>query len=73
MADVLVSDLPDDVLAAIDRHASRLGLSRGEYVRRLLSQEAARDDGRVEAADLARLSRLLADLADPGVRNDAWG
>ena len=33
MADVLVRDVPEEVLAGIDAHAARLGLSRVEYIR----------------------------------------
>ncbi len=39
MPDVLIRDLPDDVLAAIDAKARRIGLSRTEYIRRTLSQK----------------------------------
>jgi Ribbon-helix-helix protein, copG family len=35
--DVLIRDVPDDVIAALDAHAGRLGLSRSEYVRRRLA------------------------------------
>lgn len=35
MADVLIRDVPDDVVAALDAHAGRLGLSRSHYVQRL--------------------------------------
>ena len=41
MTDVLIRDVPDDVIATVDAHASRLGLSRSEYVRRRLAQDAA--------------------------------
>jgi plasmid stability protein len=34
MTDVLVRDVPDDVIAAVDARATRLGLSRSEYLRR---------------------------------------
>ena len=34
MADMLIRDVPDDVIAALDAHAARLGLSRSEYVHR---------------------------------------
>ena len=30
MTDVLIRDVPDDVIAALDAHAGRLGLSRSE-------------------------------------------
>ena len=42
MTDVLIRDVPDDVIAALDAHAGRLGLSRSEYVRRRLAQYAPR-------------------------------
>ena len=32
MTDMLIHDVPDDVVAAVDARASRLGLSRSEYV-----------------------------------------
>jgi len=41
MTDMLIRDVPDDVIAALDVHAGRLGLSRSEYVRRRLAQDAA--------------------------------
>ena len=37
MTDMLIRDVPDDVIAALDAHAGRLGLSRSEYVRRRLA------------------------------------
>jgi hypothetical protein len=42
MTDVLIRDIPDEVIAGLDAHAGRLGLSRSEYVRRRLAQDAAR-------------------------------
>lgn len=36
MSGVLIRDIPEDVLAAIDARAARLRLSRNEYLRRLL-------------------------------------
>ena len=41
VTDVLIRDVPDDVIAAVDAHTGRLGLSRSEYVRRRLAQDAA--------------------------------
>ena len=38
MTDMLIRDVPDDVIAALDAHAGRLGLSRSEYVRRRLAR-----------------------------------
>ena len=31
MTDMLIRDVPDDVITALDAHARRLGLSRSEY------------------------------------------
>lgn len=72
MTDVLIRDVPDDVLAAVDARAGRLGLSRSEYVRRRLAQDAAAPDATVTAADLARFGELFADLADREVMDQAW-
>ena len=41
MTDILIRDVPDEVIAAVDARAGRLGLSRSEYVRRRLAQDAA--------------------------------
>jgi hypothetical protein len=72
MADVLIRDVPDDVIAAVDAHASRLGLSRSEYVRRRLAQDAAAHDTAVSVEDLARFAEAFGDLADPDVMSQAW-
>jgi hypothetical protein len=72
MTDVVIRDVPDEVLAAVDAWAARLGLSRSEYVRRLLAQDAARPQTPVTVADLARFSEIYADLADPEAMERAW-
>jgi plasmid stability protein len=72
MTDVLIRDVPDDVIAAVDARASRLGLSRSEYVRRRLAQDAAASGSPVRARDLARFAEVFADLADPEVMARAW-
>jgi plasmid stability protein len=71
MADVLIRDIPDDVLAAIDARAQRAGLSRAEYLRRALGRER-RDSTDVTVADLERFSSVFADLADDDVMGQAW-
>ena len=65
-------DVPDDVIAAVDANAGRLGLSRSEYVRRRLAQDAATPGSRVSADDLARFAETFVDLADPDVMSRAW-
>jgi Ribbon-helix-helix protein, copG family len=72
MADVLIRDVPDEVVAALDAHAGRLGLSRSEYVRRRLAQDAAVAGAAVSVGDLARFAEVFGDLADPEVMAAAW-
>src|SRR5579859_2015848 len=55
MTDMLIRDVPDDVIAALETHARRLGLSRSEYVRRKLAQDAAATDSPVNARDSTRI------------------
>jgi plasmid stability protein len=71
MTDVLIRDVPDEVIAAIDARAGRLGLSRSEYVRRRLAQDATAGTA-VSTQDLARFAEAFSDLADPDVMSRAW-
>ncbi len=72
MTDMLIRDVPDEVIAALDEHAARLGLSRSEYVRRRLAQDAATPGSPVSVQDLARFANVFSDLADPEVMSRAW-
>jgi plasmid stability protein len=72
MTDVLIRDVPDDVIAALDSRANRLGISRTEYVRRRLAQDAATSDTTVSVRDLQQFSSTFSDLADPDVMSQAW-
>jgi hypothetical protein len=72
MSDVLIRDVPDDVLAAVESHAARLGLSRNEYLRRQLAQDATRSTGPVTMDDLRWFTDTFSDLADPEVMQQAW-
>jgi hypothetical protein len=69
---MLIRDVPDDVIAALETHARRLGLSRSEYVRRRLAADAGVSDSPVGAGDLARFAETFSDLADPDVMSRAW-
>lgn len=71
MADILIRDVPDDVLAVIDIRAKRAGLSRTAYLRRALERERVHA-GPVTVDQLEHLATLTADLADPDVMSDAW-
>ena len=72
VADVLVRDVPDEVLAGVDAHAARLGLSRVEYIRRRLAADAATTAQAVAVGDLRSFADVAGDLADPQVMGAAW-
>jgi len=70
--DILIRDIPADDLARIDAHAARLGLSRTEYLRRRLHQDAARPAAPVTTDDLRAFTARFGDLDDPEVMRQAW-
>ncbi len=72
MPDVLIRDVPDAVLAAVDARASCLGLSRVEYIRRRLASDAQTSNGAVSVDDLVLLGQNCADLGDDDVMGQAW-
>ena len=72
MPDILIRDLPDDVVAAIDAKAQHAGVSRSEYVRRALSRERTDTESAVSVADLERFAERFADLDDADVMRTAW-
>src|SRR5262249_54432192 len=71
MTDLLIRDVPDDVVAAIDANAGRLGLSRTEYLRRTLAQ-AAHLPATLTVEQLRRFESRFADLADDEIMRRAW-
>jgi hypothetical protein len=71
VADILIEDVPEEVAAALEMRAARLGMSPGQYVRRLLAREAAAVTA-VGAADFAWFTGCFAGLADPEVMARAW-
>ena len=71
MADLLIRNVPPDVIARIDQAARAAGLSRQEY----LARRVASDPGvarRVTDADLERVGEVFADLLDEEVMRGAW-
>jgi plasmid stability protein len=68
----LVRNVPDDVVAALDSEAERLGLSRSEYVRRVLTQASVRDSRAVTVEDLAQFGESFAGLGDRDLMDQAW-
>lgn len=71
MADILIRDIPEDVLIAIDTAARTLGLSRTEYLRRTLAGER-RLRTTVTVGDLTKFTSTFEDLADSDVMERAW-
>jgi hypothetical protein len=71
MGDVLIRGVPEDTLRAIDDKARRAGLSRTEFLRRILARERTSAD-EVTVTDLARFTDRFADLADEDLMRRAW-
>lgn len=72
MADILIRDVPEDVVLAIDANAKRVGLSRAEYLRRTLDRERVAGSWAVTVAHFDTLATLAHDLDDPEVMSGAW-
>lgn len=72
MADLLIRDVPDEVVAGIDAAARRRGLSRSEFLRRALAATTAESRDAVSVGDLAEFADTFADLNDPDVMGEAW-
>lgn len=72
MPDILIRDVPDAVLASIDSRAAELGLTRPEFLRRRLAQEAMRSQVEVTFEQLLAASQMAQDLADPDIMARAW-
>jgi hypothetical protein len=72
VTDLLIRDVPEEVVAAIDAKARRVGVSRTEYLRRTLQRESVTVDEEVTVGDLARFSETFADLADDEIMRQAW-
>lgn len=72
MTDLLIRDVPEEVIAAIDAKARRLGVSRTEYLRRALMRESATSEAKVTMGDLTRFAEAFADLADDKIMRRPW-
>lgn len=73
MTDLLIRDVPEEIVARIDAAAKRLGISRTAYLRRELLKAAAPVGGPVTKQDLVAFAETFADLGDPAVMDRAWG
>ena len=72
MTDVLIRDLEPEDVARLDARAAALGLSRNEYLRRRLEQDARRGTGSVTQADFERFVERFSELADDELMRRAW-
>ena len=72
MSDVLIRDVPEDVLVALDALAEGMGLSRTEYIRRRLAQDAHTARLPVTVEDLRRFGKAFGDLGDDDLMRKAW-
>ena len=71
MSNVLIRDVPETVLAEIDRRVHDLGISRSEYLRRLLEQ-SVQTAITVTIDDFSRFGEITRDLANPEIMRQAW-
>jgi hypothetical protein len=62
MADILIREVPKHVVLAIDSRAQQAGLSRTQYLRRVLERECIEEPGEVTLADLVRFADAFSDL-----------
>ena len=72
MPNVLIRDIPQEDLELLDEQARRVGLSRADFLRRHLQQQARRCVTPVAVEDLEAMTRLLQDLGEDDVMADAW-
>jgi hypothetical protein len=66
--------VPDEDLGRIDERATRMGLSRTDYLKRQIAQDARRTlpDRSLTLDDFAAFADLASDLLDEDVMREAW-
>jgi hypothetical protein len=72
MAGVLIRDVLDAVLAGVDAHAARLGISRVEYIRRRLAADTAHRQRTRLRSGPREFADMVPDLANDEVMDAAW-
>lgn len=72
MMNLLLRNVPAGVVAALDAGATRLGISRNEFILRRLGQELRQSHGLVTEEHLQNLLQLLPDLADVDLMDAGW-
>ncbi len=69
MTDILIRDVPDEVVAALDANAQRAGLTRAEFLRRVLAEQRQPP---LTREHLNHFAERTADLGDSDVMTAAW-
>lgn len=69
MTDILIRDVPDEVVASLDANAQRNGQTRAEYLRRLLADQQG---PALTREQLNLFAERTADLGNPDVMAAAW-
>lgn len=72
MANVLIRDVDDAVIAKIDADALKLGLSRNEYLRQVLESLGPEPARRETREYVEWIAETFAELRDKNVRLRAW-
>lgn len=69
VTDILIRDVPDEVVAALDANAQRTGQTRAEYLRRLLADQQR---PALTREQLNRFAERTTDLCNPEAMAAAW-
>lgn len=69
MTDILIRDVPDEVVASLDAKARSNGQTRAEFLRRLLADQ---QEPALTRELLNRFAERTADLSNPDVMAAAW-
>lgn len=73
MTNVLIRGLSNSAVDRIDAASAALGLSRNEYLRRMLEgTPSLQEDATLTPDDWRRSAETFADLSDPSVMDAAW-
>jgi hypothetical protein len=67
--DIRIPDVPDEVVASLDAKAKSNGLTRAEYLRRLLADQ---QEPTLTREQLDCFATRTADLSNPEVMAAAW-
>ena len=72
MPDILIRDVHEDVVVLLDQSARHLGLSRTEYLRRVLTRESTHRTTPATLGGWQAFADRHTDLDDPDIMRHAW-